>query len=314
MINLETAVGDGKLTQSFDPESLKAKDPFTNRECESSALSDSESKSWATLPSRTAVSRINGKIESIAFGGEGILRHEGHVIFVPFTASGDEAEVEIISQKKNFARGKLRHLDKKSLLRTEPRCPYFGACGGCQLQHLNYQAQVEAKRMFIIDALQRIGKIDVTNIKITVIPSQQQWNYRRHVRLKLKNEGTGFNPETAVSGFNLGYTGIDNITFIPITQCPIFLSSEHPLFVKLAPLLASLSNEGIEEASLRLIKTEEGQVLLIFSFSPHLPKNYLICEQALNLSPGILMHSPLEQKQWGKIDCHTHLLGLTLPG
>ena len=61
--NSETAVEDGKLTQSFDPESLKAKDPFTNRECESLALNDSESKPWRTLPSRTAVSRLKGELE-----------------------------------------------------------------------------------------------------------------------------------------------------------------------------------------------------------------------------------------------------------
>ena len=57
--NLETAVGDGKLTQSFDPESFKREDPFTNWECASTRLNDSESKSYITLPSRTAVSRFN---------------------------------------------------------------------------------------------------------------------------------------------------------------------------------------------------------------------------------------------------------------
>ena len=57
-ITLETAVGDGKLTQSFDPESFKRGDPFTNWECASPRLNDSESKSYITLPSRTAVSRI----------------------------------------------------------------------------------------------------------------------------------------------------------------------------------------------------------------------------------------------------------------
>ena len=58
MINLETAVGDGKLTQSFEPESLNGGDPFTNWECESPPLSDSDSKPCITLPSRTAVSRL----------------------------------------------------------------------------------------------------------------------------------------------------------------------------------------------------------------------------------------------------------------
>lgn len=243
---------------------------------------------------------IKGKIEALAFGGEGILRHEGYVVFVPFTAIGDLVTAEIVSKKKNFAFGKLLAIENLSPHRIRPRCPYFGTCGGCQLQHIDYASQVTAKQTFIKDALQRIAKVEVQDIP--VVPATLQWHYRRHIRLKLKK---------ADKGFIAGYTGYDNNVFVAVEECPIFLAKDNPLFQKLKPLLASLSNEGIEEATLRIIKTSSSQVLLAFSFSPVLPHNHDICQMQSD-SPwrGIVLHSPQEQRQWGNIDCTVESLGI----
>lgn len=248
------------------------------------------------------MSIYKGTIESIAFGGEGILRHEGLVIFVPFTAPGDCVDVEVHSKKKNFAHGKLLHLQKPSPSRTDPRCFYFGSCGGCQLQHMNYPAQIEAKRKFILDALQRIGKIEITDL--AVYPTDEQWHYRRHIRLKLKREGTGF---------KAGYTGCDPSQFINIAKCPIFIPSEETLLGTLEPLLANLSNEGIEEGSLRLIKADQGKFILAFSFFPQLPLNFKIAKNTLGNNPnwqGIIAQSPNEKIVFGDIACETECLGL----
>ncbi|MBS0603701.1 MAG: 23S rRNA (uracil(1939)-C(5))-methyltransferase RlmD [Verrucomicrobia bacterium] len=245
---------------------------------------------------------IKGSIESIAFGGEGILRHDGLVIFVPFTAPGDVAEVELVAKKKNFAHAKLVTLDKKSPSRTDPPCFYFGSCGGCQLQHLNYSAQIDAKRTFVLDALKRIGKIDIEDL--TVTPTEQQWHYRRHIRLSLRKAG---------EGFKAGYVGCDPSQFINVAKCPIFLPSEDALLGTLEPFLSSLSNEGIEEGSLRLIKANEGKFILAFNFSPMLPKNHSLAKEALEKNSswqGIAMQSPHAEKAWGNIECQTQTLGL----
>lgn len=245
---------------------------------------------------------IQGTIQSIAFGGEGILRHDGLVIFVPFTAPGDDVEVELHYNKKNFAHGKLLHINKPSPSRTEPRCIYFGSCGGCQLQHMNYPAQIEAKRTFILDALKRIGKIEVADV--TVHPATEQWNYRRHIRLKLKKEE---------AGFKSGYIGCNSSQFINIAKCPIFIPSEEGLLGTLEPLLANLSNEGIEEGSLRLIKTDQGKFILAFSFFPELPSNFKITKEAFDNNPswqGIIAQSPHEKLIFGDITCETKFLGL----
>ncbi len=256
---------------------------------------------------------IKGDIESIAFGGEGILRYESLVpdherlcralvIFVPFTAPGDSVEVEILSKKKNFAHGKLLRLAHPSPQRTDPKCFYFGSCGGCQLQHLNYPAQLEAKRAFIIDALKRIGKVEVPNLSIT--PAKEQWAYRRHIRFNLRNEG---------EGFKAGYIGCDPAQFVPVAKCPIFIPSEETLLGTLESFLQALSNEGIEEGSLRLIKANNDKFILAFTFSPALPCNFRIAEKELASQPkwqGIVMQSPKEKIVFGDVHCEIETLGL----
>src|SRR4051795_6349027 len=83
-------------------------------------------------------SRCTVEIHDIAFGGEGVARVNDFVVFVPFVMVGEEAEVEITEVKKRFARGKLIKVLKASPKRVEPPCQYFGDCGGCQYQHIEY--------------------------------------------------------------------------------------------------------------------------------------------------------------------------------
>lgn len=105
---------------------------------------------------------MHGTIETIAFGGQGILRDNGYVVFIPFTAPGDEIQFELIHKKKKHGEGKLLHLINPSPLRTDPLCPYYGRCGGCQFQHLSYAAQLEVKRKFIEDALNRLALASIS--------------------------------------------------------------------------------------------------------------------------------------------------------
>ncbi len=235
---------------------------------------------------------MEGRIESVAFGGDGVLKQDGLVVFVPFTAPQDRVEIQIHAKKKNFARGKLLKIVENSPQRVSPRCPYFGTCGGCQLQHLNENAQIDAKRAFVLDALARIGKIKIDHLEFTA--AKQLWNYRRHIRLNLRPQN---------SGFTAGYTGHDPAEFVPVDQCPIFLPDLKPL----QRLVEVLNSDGIKEANVRLIKNGP-KILLAFQFFPHLPSNYFLAENSE--WQGVLMHSPREQKQWGQTDCQIELFGL----
>src|SRR5215471_7805683 len=88
---------------------------------------------------------IEVSTERLAYGGDAIARHQGFVVFIPFAAPHEVLRVRITELKKNFARAALEAIVTPSPFRRSPPCPLFGACGGCQLQHLTYSAQLDVK-------------------------------------------------------------------------------------------------------------------------------------------------------------------------
>ena len=124
-------------------------------------------------------------IASIAAGGDGVGRAEGLAVFVPRSAPGDRVRARL-TVKRRFARGEIEELLATSPSRTEPSCPHYviDRCGGCQLQHLEYGAQLDAKRGIVADSLARIARRDVG--VAAVAPSEQQWRYRRKLTLAMR--------------------------------------------------------------------------------------------------------------------------------
>ncbi len=101
-------------------------------------------------------------IERIAAGGDGVGREEnGRVVFVPRTAPGDVAQVELIRSRERWARGRLVDLEQRGSERRVAPCPVYDGCGGCQLQHLVPESQRQAKRGLVRDAFERIGGMTV---------------------------------------------------------------------------------------------------------------------------------------------------------
>src|SRR4030067_3113587 len=100
------------------------------------------------------------EITSLAYGGKGLGRIDGKVVFVPFTAPGDVSESEITADKKGFSEGRVTNLITPSPLRVEPECQFYGRCGGCSLQHMSIDAQLEWKQRILDETLRRIGKLE----------------------------------------------------------------------------------------------------------------------------------------------------------
>src|SRR3990172_9360575 len=98
-------------------------------------------------------------VESLDQEGPGVARCEGKTIFIEDALPGEIVEFSSYRKKKNFEVATLSRLLKPSALRVEPRCPYFGTCGGCSLQHLDVRAQVAVKQRVLEDNLWHIGKI-----------------------------------------------------------------------------------------------------------------------------------------------------------
>lgn len=121
----------------------------------------------------------------MAAGGDGVARAEGMVVFLPRTAPGDGGFARVTAGR-SFGRGVMLRLDEPSPSRVEPRCVHYerDRCGGCQLQHMDYTAQLDAKRGIVADALARIAKvrIDVPPVE----PSPEQWKYRSKLTLALR--------------------------------------------------------------------------------------------------------------------------------
>ena len=124
-------------------------------------------------------------VESIAVGGDGVAREpDGRVVFLPRTAPGDRVEARLVEEHDSWARGRPVRLEREGPGRRTAPCPYYAGCGGCQLQHLEREAQLEAKRRAVRDALQRIGGREV-EVAPTADPGPP-FGYRNRITLTLR--------------------------------------------------------------------------------------------------------------------------------
>jgi len=134
---------------------------------------------------------VDLRIEDVAFGGKGVAREQGKAVFVPYTIEGELVSAEIMREKKQFAEADLIEVKQLSPDRVEPECPYFGRCGGCAYQHINYEHQLAIKWRQVRDALQRIGKLKDAPIR-PIIPSPKQYAYRNRITVHAQDGVTGF--------------------------------------------------------------------------------------------------------------------------
>ncbi|MFM1876963.1 MAG: rRNA ((1939)-C(5))-methyltransferase RlmD, partial [Bacteroidota bacterium] len=103
----------------------------------------------------------NVTITDIADKGQALARVDEMVVFVTGVIPGDVCDIQIKRKRKNYAEGYVTKVKEFSKLRIDPKCQYFGVCGGCKWQHLTYEKQLEFKNKQVRDALQRIGKVKV---------------------------------------------------------------------------------------------------------------------------------------------------------
>lgn len=215
---------------------------------------------------------VKGTITALAFGGEGILRHEGYVLFVPYAAVGDHVQVRIVEKKARFGKALIEEIISPGNNRIKPPCPYFGTCGGCQLQHLTSEQQLLHKVQWLQDAFTRVGHLPWT-LKPRAFAAQENWCYRRHIRLTLTpKERNGTEEAEGKVSYTLGYQGVNPGVFVPIQQCALFLPQEDPFFIRLEQLLEGVAPSGPENGSLSLIKLGEKRLFSHYVFQKPLSK------------------------------------------
>ncbi|HIN78722.1 MAG TPA: class I SAM-dependent RNA methyltransferase [Gemmatimonadetes bacterium] len=136
-------------------------------------------------------------IRSMASNGSGVGKlPDGRVVFVPRTAPGDLVRVRVSAVKRRWANGHVDEVLQPAEGRTDPPCPLYERCGGCSLQHLPYTEQLKWKGRFVVDALSRIGRLEVDEVAVTASPKPLR--YRNKITFTLKRLSGG----RVVAGFH----------------------------------------------------------------------------------------------------------------
>ena len=198
---------------------------------------------------------VDLKIEDVAFGGKGVARENGKAVFIPFTIDGESVSAKITREKKQFAEAELVDLRETSSHRVEPPCPYFGQCGGCAYQHIDYAHQLAIKSRQVHDVLQRIGKLKDVPMR-SIIPSPLQYAYRNRITVHAEN-GV------------VGYFRRDSHRLIDVERCPIAMDEvnreltdlrardlgdgHYTLRARSGPRVFSQTNDGVANALRDLI-------------------------------------------------------------
>ena len=198
---------------------------------------------------------VDLKITDIAFGGKGVARKNGKAVFIPFTIEGELVSAKITREKKQFAEAEVVDLRQRSPYRVDPPCSYFGKCGGCAYQHIDYAHQLEIKTRQVRDVLKRIGKLNDVPMR-PIIPSLLPYAYRNRVTVHAEN-GV------------IGYFQRDSHRLIDVEHCPIAMEEvnreladlrshdvpdgHYTLRARSGPRVFSQTNDGVANALRDLI-------------------------------------------------------------
>lgn len=154
------------------------------------------------------------RIEKLVYGGEGLAHHDGHTVFVPLVLPGELVRIESSARKKKFIRGRLECIVEASRERVAAPCPHFGRCGGCQYQHIPYEAQLRYKAEILRETLGRIGRIQWTGDIQT--HGSPPFGYRNRAQWKLRT-----NPPGSAGGAGIGYFEMGSTRLCAVSECSI---------------------------------------------------------------------------------------------
>ena len=195
----------------------------------------------------------NLEITSLVHGGRGIGRHEGKAVFVPLVAPGDRIDCQVVKSKKRFAEAELIEILVPSPFRREPPCAFFGACGGCQWQHLPYSEQLRWKGQNFSDQLVRSKMVQADRIK-PIVAAPEEWRYRNRVQLK-----THFSAD----GLAIGFYRQGSHSVVDIDHCLLVAPPLQKVLSLLRENLQDLDNaESVEQVDLACGDDDKVRLLL----------------------------------------------------
>ena len=198
------------------------------------------------------------RIEKLVYGGDGLAHDGGNTVFVPLVLPGELVQISAAAKKKKFIRGRLERVVEPSAERVSAPCPHFGRCGGCQYQHMPYEAQIRYKSEILRETLGRIGRIQWTGAIET--QASPPFGYRNRAQWKLRP-----NQEGGSGGSAIGYFEMGSMRLCPVTECSILSTRLAETFLRLREMV---SNEKVlaDIDEIEAFADSEDQKILLESF------------------------------------------------
>jgi 23S rRNA (uracil1939-C5)-methyltransferase len=231
-------------------------------------------------------------IEKLIYGGEGLAHHDGSTVFVPFVLPAEKIFAAPVEQKKKFIRARVERLIEPSPDRASARCPHFGVCGGCDYQHIPYEAQLAFKSEILRETLRRIGRIEWPgDIAAHASPP---WGYRNRAQWKVRPLG-----ENGAGGMGIGYFRANSTALCAVEDCAIL----SPLLLKTLLAVRGAATDGMLPRELREIEAFAGagdsKLLLTATFAGFPSRAEDLAEKLRLLLPeteSLLFHDPTRER------------------
>ena len=151
-----------------------------------------------------------GVVTALGINGEGIIREDGAVVFVPFTLVGEKIRYKILKVTSKCCYGKVLEILTPAEKRIRAECPAFGKCGGCQLQHIKYVNQLKIKEESIINTFKKVAGLDIN--LLPCVKGDYEFRYRNKLQLPVMQ---------TVKGTMIGFFAENSHRIVPIDDCPI---------------------------------------------------------------------------------------------
>lgn len=190
------------------------------------------------------------KVTKSAFGGEGIALLEGKTCFVQGALPGETVEAQIVQDKKNFSKARTLRVLEASPHRVEPPCPHYGACGGCQYQHVSYPEERRLKVSQVSETIERLA-----GMKAPIQPmlySEKEYHYRNSVTFHV-----AWNPKPSPSAFY--FIGNDNVSQVAVRRCDILDDRFEPILKSPVSIKNKTKKIGFKLADDGKIISDEGE-------------------------------------------------------